>query len=100
MMLKESGILTPEDIPAVFDKPLYYDRDTEEHYNIISAIHKSLRDSDGDAAIYWIGRMLAGGEDPLYIARRLMNFAAEDVGAGDPNALVMANTTYEIIAKM
>jgi putative ATPase len=78
-ILKESGVLTPDDIPAIFNKPLYYDRDTEEHYNIISAMHKSLRDSDGDAAIYWIGRMLAGGEDPLYIARRLLNFAAEDV---------------------
>ena len=75
-----------------------YDQDGEEHYNLISAMHKSLRDSDGDAAIYWIGRMLAGGEDPRYIARRMINFVSEDVS--DPQALVLANATYEICEKM
>jgi putative ATPase len=75
-----------------------YDMDGEEHYNAISAIHKSLRDSDGDAAIYWIGRMLAGGEDPRYIARRMMNFASEDVY--DPEAIILTNSVYEICEKM
>ena len=75
-----------------------YDRDGEEHYNLISAMHKSLRDSDGDAAIYWIGRMLAGGEDPRYIARRMMNFASEDIY--DLQAIILINSIYEIIEKM
>ena len=75
-----------------------YDRDGEEHYTLISAMHKSLRDSDGDAAIYWIRRMLAGGEDPRYIARRMMNFASEDVY--DPQAMILANATYDICEKM
>jgi putative ATPase len=64
-----------------------YDRDREEHYNLISALHKSLRGSDADAALYWFARMLAGGEDPRYIARRLVRFASEDVGLADPQAL-------------
>jgi len=68
-------------------KTLYYDKGGEEHFNIISALHKSLRNSDPDAALYWLGRMLEGGEDPLYIARRMVRFASEDVGLADPNAL-------------
>ncbi len=64
-----------------------YDRDREEHYNLISALHKSLRGSDADAALYWFSRMIAGGEDPRYIARRLVRFASEDVGLADPHAL-------------
>lgn len=79
-------------------KSLMYDQDGEEHHNLISAMHKSLRDSDGDAAIYWIGRMLAGGEDPRYIARRMMNFASEDIY--DPQAILLANSVYEICEKM
>jgi len=67
-----------------------YDKDREGHYNLISALHKSLRGSDTDAALYWTARMLAGGEDPLYILRRLVRFAAEDIGLADPNALVQA----------
>lgn len=67
-----------------------YDKDREGHYNLISALHKSLRGSDCDAALYWLARMLAGGEDPLYIARRLVRFAAEDIGLADPQALVQA----------
>ncbi|MDX1580235.1 MAG: replication-associated recombination protein A [Alphaproteobacteria bacterium] len=67
-----------------------YDKDREGHYNLISALHKSLRGSDVDAALYWMARMLAGGEDPLYIARRLVRFAAEDIGLADPEALVQA----------
>ena len=75
-----------------------YDQDGEEHHNLISAMHKSLRDSDGDAAIYWIGRMLAGGEDPRYIARRMMNFASEDIY--DAQAIILTNSAYEICEKM
>lgn len=90
--------LTRENILAAGSKSLMYDQDGEEHYNLISAIHKSLRDSDGDAAIYWIGRMLAGGEDPRYIARRMINFASEDVY--DAEAMILANATYDICEKM
>jgi putative ATPase len=68
-------------------KTLRYDAKGEEHYNLISALHKSLRDSDPDGAAYWLGRMLAGGEDPLYIARRMIRFASEDIGNADPQAL-------------
>jgi len=71
-------------------KMLYYDKSGEEHYNIISALHKSLRNSDPDAGLYWLARMLEAGEDPLYIARRLVRFASEDVGLADPNALRVA----------
>src|SRR5208283_5573783 len=72
-----------------------YDKDREEHYNLISALHKSLRGSDPDAALYWYARMLAGGEDPRYIARRLTRFAVEDIGLADPNALVQALAGWE-----
>jgi putative ATPase len=72
---------------AVQKKTLLYDKSGEEHYNLISALHKSLRDSDPDGALYWLGRMLEAGEDALYIARRLVRFASEDVGNADPQAL-------------
>jgi putative ATPase len=75
---------------AIQKKALQYDKDGEEHYNLISALHKSLRGSDPDAALYWLGRMLAAGEEPLYIARRLIRFASEDVGNADPRALTVA----------
>jgi putative ATPase len=71
-------------------KHLRYDKKGEEHYNIISALHKSMRDSDPDGALYWMGRMLEAGEDPLYVARRLIRFASEDVGMSDPHALLVA----------
>ncbi|MGC8469211.1 MAG: replication-associated recombination protein A [Acetobacteraceae bacterium] len=77
-----------------------YDRDREEHYNLISALHKSLRGSDPDAALYWFARMLAGGEDPRYIARRLARFAAEDVGLADPRALPLAIAAWESYERM
>lgn len=73
---------------------LLYDRAGEEHYNIISALHKSMRGSDADAALYWLGRMIEAGEDPLYVARRLVRFASEDIGLADPQALVQATTAY------
>jgi putative ATPase len=71
-------------------KALVYDKGGEEHYNIISALHKSLRGSDPDAALYWLGRMLAGGEDPFFLARRMVRFASEDIGNADPMALQVA----------
>ncbi len=76
-------------------KPLLYDKKGEEHYNLISALHKSMRNSDPDAAIYWLARMLEAGEDPLYIARRIVRFASEDVGLADPQALPQALAAYE-----
>jgi len=76
-------------------KPLLYDKDGEEHYNLISALHKSMRNSDPHAAIYWLSRMLEAGEDPLYIARRVVRFAAEDVGLADPEALKLAVSAYQ-----
>ena len=71
-------------------RALLYDKDGEEHYNLISALHKSMRNSEPDAAVYWLARMLEAGEDPLYIARRLIRFASEDIGNADPQALVIA----------
>lgn len=76
-------------------KPLLYDKNTEEHYNIISALHKSLRGSDPDAAVYWVTRMIEGGEDPLYIIRRMVRFASEDIGLADPQALQIAMAAKE-----
>ncbi|MDR3605345.1 MAG: replication-associated recombination protein A [Syntrophaceae bacterium] len=73
---------------------LLYDRAGEEHYNLISALHKSIRDSDPDAGLYWMGRMIEGGEDPLYIARRLVRFASEDVGLAAPQALEQTVAAY------
>ncbi len=76
-------------------KSLLYDKNGEEHYNLISALHKSMRNSDPQAAIYWLARMLEGGEDPLYIARRLIRFASEDVGLADPSALSVTVSCYQ-----
>ena len=77
-----------------------YDKAQEGHYNLISALHKSLRGSDADAALYWMARMLAGGEDPLYIARRLVRFAVEDVGLADPDALVQALAAWDTYERL
>jgi len=76
---------------------MYYDKNREEHYNIISALHKSLRGSDAQAGLYWLARMLEAGEDPLYVARRLMRFATEDVGLADPQALLQAIAVKEAV---
>lgn len=76
-------------------KSLLYDKTGEEHYNIISALHKSMRNSDPDAAVYWLSRMLEAGEDPLYVARRLIRFASEDVGMADSRALEIAVAAYQ-----
>ncbi|GCF93093.1 ATPase AAA [Enterococcus florum] len=76
-------------------KSFLYDKNGEEHYNVISALHKSMRNSDVDAAIYWLARMVESGEDPLYIARRLVRFASEDIGLADIRALELANTVFQ-----
>ena len=76
-------------------KSLLYDKNGEEHYNLISALHKSMRNSDADAAVYWLARMLEAGEDPIYIARRVTRFASEDVGLADPRALELAVAAYQ-----
>ena len=97
-LLKHAAALSPRptNIPAdlvraVLEKPLpVYDKGGEQHFNLISALHKAVRGSDADGALYWMARMLAGGEDPLYIARRLVRIASEDVGLADPRALAVA----------
>jgi putative ATPase len=89
------------DLPAMQEafarKSLLYDRAGEEHYNIISALHKSVRNSDADAGLYWLARMLEAGEDPLYVARRLVRFASEDIGLADPQALVQAMAAQQAV---
>lgn len=98
---KESSAASPVTITlqdlekALQTKALMYDKAGEEHYNLISALHKSLRGSDPDAALYWLARMLTAGEDPLYIARRMVRFATEDVGNADTNALAVAMNAME-----
>jgi putative ATPase len=89
------------DAPLVADlaqnRALLYDKTGEEHYNLISALHKSMRNSDPDASVYWLARMLEAGEDPLYVARRLVRFASEDIGNADPQALTVAVAAKEAV---
>lgn len=96
---KKSGktVVVDDDILSqlIDTKSLRYDKHGEEHYNLISALHKSMRNSDVDAAVYWVNRMIEGGEDPLYIARRLVRFASEDVGLADTNSLNVAINTFQ-----
>jgi putative ATPase len=93
---KRPAPLTLADVrTALQRRHLRYDRAGEEHYNLISALHKSLRDSDPHAGLYWLARMLAAGEDPLYVARRLVRFASEDVGNADPQALPLAVAAFQ-----
>ncbi|TYK16469.1 ATPase WRNIP1 [Cucumis melo var. makuwa] len=90
------AVVTLDDVKEALQcKHLAYDKAGEEHYNLISALHKSMRGSDADASIYWLARMLEGGEQPLYIARRLVRFASEDVGLADPLALNQAVSCYQ-----
>jgi putative ATPase len=92
----QAGRIGVEDVRrALARKHLRYDRAGEEHFNLISALHKSLRDSDAHAGLYWLARMLAAGEDPLYLARRLVRFASEDVGNADPQALPLAVAAFQ-----
>ena len=94
-------IITDELVVARLQQnPLAYDKDGEMHYDIISAFIKSIRGSDPDAALYWLARMIEGGEDPKFIARRLVISAAEDIGLANPNALLLANTAFDVIQKI
>lgn len=98
---KQQKNVTSELVKQVVQKSnLLYDKNGEEHYNIISALHKSLRGGDGHAGLYWLARMLEAGEDPLYIARRLLRFAAEDVGVEDNFATVLANNVFDTCHKL
>lgn len=93
--------ITPEIVRQIFQKShLLYDKNGEEHYNIISALHKSMRGGDANAAIYWLARMLEGGEDPLYVARRLVRFASEDIGLANNTALLLANAVFDASHKL
>lgn len=97
----QSEKIDSELIKKVFQKShLFYDKTGEEHYNIISALHKSMRGGNADAAVYWLVRMLEGGEDPLYIARRLVRFASEDVGLANNTALILADTVFDACHKL
>ncbi|MBP9869861.1 replication-associated recombination protein A [Patescibacteria group bacterium] len=92
----KGAVASLEDLQSLLQRnSVLYDKTGEEHYNIISALHKAMRGSDHNAALYWMGRMLEGGEEPLYIARRLVRFASEDIGLADPNALVQAVAGYQ-----
>lgn len=93
----EAGIVITKEVleQCTSQKSLLYDRQREEHYNLISALHKSMRNSDVDAAIYWLARMLEAGEDPLYVARRLVRFASEDIGMADSRALEICVAVYQ-----
>jgi len=94
--LTDKGQITTEEVKEALQKRiLLYDKKGEEHFNLISALHKSLRNSDVDASLYWLARMIAAGEDPLYIARRLVRFASEDIGLADPQALSIALAAKE-----
>ncbi|MBD0273540.1 MAG: replication-associated recombination protein A, partial [Acetobacteraceae bacterium] len=107
--LAEQLLALPEDQPPLTPAALaevlsrraaLYDRDREEHYNLISALHKSVRGSDPDAALYWLARMLGGGEDPRFVARRLARAAVEDVGLADPQALPFALAAWEAYERL
>ncbi|MBN1222991.1 MAG: replication-associated recombination protein A [Candidatus Aminicenantes bacterium] len=99
--LTKKGLITKDIVREALQKRiLLYDKRGEEHFNLISALHKSLRNSDADASLYWLARMIAGGEDPLYIARRLVRFATEDIGLADPEALALvlnAKNAYDFL---
>ncbi|KAF5925003.1 hypothetical protein HPG69_008679, partial [Diceros bicornis minor] len=104
MFCKKSGqtyspsrvLITENDVKEGLQRShILYDRAGEEHYNCISALHKSMRGSDQSASLYWLARMLEGGEDPLYVARRLVRFASEDIGLADPSALTQAVAAYQ-----
>jgi len=96
----EPALDTPDLQAHLARRAALYDRDREEHFNLISALHKSLRGSDTDAALYWFARMLAGGEDPRYIARRLVRFASEDVGLADPQALTQTLAAWDAYERL
>lgn len=92
--------ISKESLKNSIETFLQYESRGEDHFNIISAVHKSLRDSDPNGGVYWVTRMLEAGDDPLYIARRLLRFASEDIGNADPQALVLANSVFETCQKL
>src|SRR5207237_958364 len=96
---KEIGAEITDEIvqDALQKRVLLYDKAGEEHYNLISALHKSVRNSDADASLYWLGRMLEAGEDPLYVARRIVRMAVEDIGLADPQALTLTIAARDAI---
>ncbi len=96
---KETGAVITDDVvqDALQKRVLLYDKTGEEHYNLISALHKSVRNSDPDASLYWLGRMLEAGEDPLYVARRVVRMAVEDIGLADPNALSLCMAARDAV---
>ncbi|WP_294669883.1 replication-associated recombination protein A [uncultured Fluviicola sp.] len=93
----ETAVITDELVNQLAQQRVRYDKDGEQHYDIISAFIKSIRGSDPDAAVYWLARMIEGGEDPKFIARRLLISASEDIGLANPTALIMANNTFQAI---
>ena len=98
---KGSHVLDNKTVTEVIQQNLaFYDKGGEMHYDIISAFIKSMRGSDPNGAVYWLARMIAGGEDPLFIARRMLIFASEDIGNANPNALLLANATFEAVSKI
>ena len=97
----DSRIIAKETVKKVAaSNPLMYDKDGEQHYDLISAMIKSVRGSDSDAALYWMARMLAGGEDPKFIARKLIISASEDIGLANPNAMLIADACFEAVYKI
>ena len=101
VLANQNKKITSEIIKQTLQKvSLLYDKNGEEHYNLISALHKSLRGGDANASLYWLARMLEGGEDPLYIARRLVRFASEDIGLANNTALILANAVFDACQKL
>jgi putative ATPase len=97
----QSQKITTDLVKKILQKShLFYDKTGEEHYNIISALHKSMRGGDANAAMYWLARMLEGGEDPIYVARRLVRFASEDIGLANNTALILANAAFDACHKI
>ena len=101
MECKTNVVIDNQSVATVIQQNLaYYDKGGEMHYDIISAFIKSMRGSDPNGAVYWLARMIAGGEDPLFIARRMLIFASEDIGNANPNALLLANATFDAVSKI
>lgn len=101
ILSKAEGVpITIDTLKNAIENFLQYETRGEDHFNIISAVHKSLRDSDPDGGTYWVMRMLEAGDDPLYVARRLLRFASEDIGNADPQALILANSVFETCQKL
>ena len=97
-LASRTGVISNDIVQdALQRRVLLYDKTGEEHYNLISALHKSVRNSDPDASLYWLGRMLEAGEDPLYVARRVVRMAVEDIGLAEPNALALCMAARDAV---